>query len=510
MSQTTTPIIKGQGVTASERLLGDLCAQTFLSLWSYPAVYRDQGIGQGGEGKEVCDLLVVFDNHVVIFSDKHCAFPATGDIEVDWRRWFKRAVSSAADQLRGAERWIRSHPDRLFIDRACKHSFPVALPHPDSARFHLVAIANGSAPRSQQHFGGVGGLVLEFPETGDPHLEKTFTVGDLDRARTFVHVFDEIALPIVLGTLDTIADFVRYLDRKAAFCRSGIELFSRSEQDLLALYLRNQTGPGEHEFVPTEDAEYVIVDDGFWDDFQNSPERQAQIEWAKISYLWDAMIDDFAHHTLTGTHEFAIPTSFSTSDQLLRFLAREPRARRRMLAQAFRDALHLSKPTERRIRYLIPQRPGEPHYVFLFFPKPPRATREQYRQMRLKFLEACCLVTKLVHPQALDIIGIAMESGVEAGERSEDAAYFDGRTWSEEDEIEARRLQQQLDIHVNPIVSRMAGDAPALAPLTVPPIIIPPQNRPRIIIPPQKGSSRNDPCPCGSGVKYKRCHGYDV
>lgn len=497
MAHTTPPIVKATGVTASERVLAQLCEHTFLSLWSYPAVYRDQRAGKKTEGKEVCDVLVVFGNHVIIFSDKHCAFPATGDVTVDWARWFKRAISSAADQLWGAERWIRQHPERIFLDRASTQPFPVPLPSPESARYHLVAIANGSAQRTQDEFGGRGGLVLELSVTHDAHLGKPFTIGDLDPKKTFVHVFDEIALPIVLTTLDTIADFVRYLEKKAEFVRSSVELISRSEQDLLALYLRNESGSGEREFVPTEDAGYVIVDTGFWDDFESSPERQAQLKWAEISYLWDAMIDDFAHHTLTGTHEFAISGSFSTSDQLLRFLAREPRARRRMLASAFRDALHRSTRTERRIQYLVPQRPGEPYYVFLFFPKPQNATREQYRQMRLKFLGACCLVTKLEHPEAHDIVGIAMEAGLEPGERSEDAAYFDARAWSEEDAAHARGLQQQLEIHLDPIVWRMTADQPPLAPLTVPPIVVQAQ----------KGSSRNYPCPCGSGDKYKRCHG---
>ena len=29
--------------------------------------------------------------------------------------------------------------------------------------------------------------------------------------------------------------------------------------------------------------------------------------------------------------------------------------------------------------------------------------------------------------------------------------------------------------------------------------------RSRANLPPQKGSERNQPCPCGSGMKYKRC-----
>ncbi|HBO0861634.1 SEC-C domain-containing protein [Pseudomonas aeruginosa] len=34
-------------------------------------------------------------------------------------------------------------------------------------------------------------------------------------------------------------------------------------------------------------------------------------------------------------------------------------------------------------------------------------------------------------------------------------------------------------------------------------------NQPKSIIPPLKikKTGRNDPCPCGSGAKFKKCHG---
>lgn len=497
MSRTTAPIIKGASVTASEELLAKLGEHTFLSLWSYPAVYRDQGIEQNGEGKEVCDLLVVFGDDIIVFSDKCCAFPSTGGATIDWGRWFRGAIKEGAKQLWGAERWIRNHPGRLFLDKRCTHPFPVPVPSPESARYHLVAIANGSAERTQNEFGGRGGLFLEMSIRGNAHYAKPFTVGDLDPNKTFVHVFDDVALPIILSTLDTVADFVRYLERRAAFCRSPVELIARSEQDLLALYLRNERGPDQHEFIPTEGAAYVMVDDGFWDDFEQSPERQARSEWGHVSYQWDSIIEDFAHHTLTGTHEFAIPT-FTTSNQILRLLAREPRARRRMLAAAFREALHLSKPGERRIRCLVPQEPGEPHYVFLFFPKPKLASREQYREMRLKILGACCEIVKLEHPEAVDIIGLAMESGVEPGERSVDAAYFDARSWSQDDAAHARALQTHLQIHEHPVLSPRTSDEPPLAPLTVPPITV---------LPEAMAFAKELYCWCGSDLSYAACHG---
>jgi hypothetical protein len=84
------------GVTPAERYLAKLCKRSFLSLWSYPSVYRDQNRSNGGDGKEVCDLLVVFENHVIIFSDKDCKFGNKKSLEVEWSRWYKKAVLDSA------------------------------------------------------------------------------------------------------------------------------------------------------------------------------------------------------------------------------------------------------------------------------------------------------------------------------------------------------------------------------------------------------------------------------
>lgn len=160
-SPATGPAIsRADGATDSERYLKKLCERTFLSLWSYPNVYRDQGGSAKGDGKEVCDLLVVFENHVIIFSDKDCAFPDSGDLTKDWSRWFKKAVKKSVDQVWGAERWIRNHPDRLFVDRACKHEFPIDLPAPDEAVVHRIVVAHDSSDRCRRAFGGGSGSLI--------------------------------------------------------------------------------------------------------------------------------------------------------------------------------------------------------------------------------------------------------------------------------------------------------------------------------------------------------------
>lgn len=74
---------EAKGTTDSERALARLARRAFLSLWSYPNVYSDEGRSGGkGDGNELADLLVVFGNDVLLFSDKHCAFQSDVDVQV--------------------------------------------------------------------------------------------------------------------------------------------------------------------------------------------------------------------------------------------------------------------------------------------------------------------------------------------------------------------------------------------------------------------------------------------
>jgi hypothetical protein len=92
-----------------------------LSLWSYSNVYTDEGRTNGnGDGKELVDLLVVFGNNVLLFSDKACAFQENADPKIAWPRWYKRAIEKSARQLAGAEGFLRRFPKRVYVDMQCQ------------------------------------------------------------------------------------------------------------------------------------------------------------------------------------------------------------------------------------------------------------------------------------------------------------------------------------------------------------------------------------------------------
>ena len=117
----------------SEQYVAALCAKTFLGLWSYPNP-------RGSDGKELCDLLVVCDPDVVIFSVKDIALTNSGNSVVDWKRWCRRAIDDSAKQIAGAERWIDS------ATKVITNTGEVAISFPPKGRrrLHRVAVAFGS------------------------------------------------------------------------------------------------------------------------------------------------------------------------------------------------------------------------------------------------------------------------------------------------------------------------------------------------------------------------------
>ena len=242
-------IEKSSGVTESERRLAQLAEGSFLSLWCYSNLFRDQGQKSNGDGKEICDLLVVFGDDIIIFSDKSCAFPNKSP-DLDWRRWLRKAVFEAAEQAYGAERWILQFPHRIFLDKKCTLRFPVPLPPQDRTRVHRVVVALNAAERCKAFFGrGNGSLKVRPDVIGKSHLGHPFTIGQLDPARGYVHVLDPFALDVVMREVNTASDFVDYLTKKERAITAGTFIEADGEEELVAYYSTHWDAHGNHDLV---------------------------------------------------------------------------------------------------------------------------------------------------------------------------------------------------------------------------------------------------------------------
>jgi hypothetical protein len=516
------PIIRQGGSTETEGYLARLCEKSFLSLWSYPGLFRDQGKQGVGDGKEVCDLLVIFGDDVIIFSDKDCAFPNSGSLDRDWSRWYKRAVRRSAEQVWGAERWIREHPDRLFVDRKCQMRLPIELPkHP---QFHRIVVAHDASRRFRELLGGTSGSLFLFtaikgtahengpiPANASAMIERLnsdwsqhttfagnvmpFTIGDIEPDKGFIHVLDDPALDVVLTTCDTIADFVHYLASREALIRSGKLIFSPGEEDLLAYYLPSPDGGSERGFgfPPESNTHLCIIAEGQWEALIRSEAWRLRQRLNQVSYSWDKLIETHNKHILAGTSPVYRDHPFSVQELAVRSMARENRVRRRGLAYALATLLQKKHQPYLTVRVILPHDEGLPHYIFLLVRRQQNETLDEYYNHRESVMHAYAVTLKRQFRDAKAVVVVAMEPYDQKELASSMVLYVDLTTLTPEDEERAKQYQEECGFltKLEPSIHLSLPDVPVL-----------PQSCPTER---KAQSARNSLCPCGSGKKFKKC-----
>lgn len=368
-------------------------------------------------GKELCDVLVVCDPDVVIFSIKDIGFKETGDPALGWERWRKKAIDASCKQIYGAQRWTDSATNVITKDG----EKGIAFPDPSRRRVHRVAVALGSEG------------------------EVPLTFGDFGKG--FVHVFDEWSLEVVMNELDTISDFVKYLaDKESLYARGVLTMFSSGgEEDLLAFYLHQG-----RQFP--EEPDFLVFDGDLWATLTNKPEWKRRKEADKVSYAWDRLIEtlyeDFSNQRMLSGHPFSA-TSLVETEPVLRVMAREDRFNRRMLSGAlleFLESAHSQGIGARMILSLSGVK-----YVFLARPF------GEGRQRRMEELALRCFVARGLEPAAQTVIGIATERPEPGKGHSLDALYLNKPAWTEEDQRNLELVQEELGYFATPRQSRLRG-----------------------------------------------------
>lgn len=474
LEQLRPPVLRSKGGTDSERYLARLADRSFLNLWSYPSPYRDQKLGGSGDGKELCDLLVVCGEHIIIFSEKTINWPS-GDTETAWSRWSKRAIRDSAKQTKGAERWIAEHPDRLFLDKACSVPFPIDLPSVETRRVHRVVVANGSVHACQEFTSGSSKSLIISPSViGDNHwLRKEdgsiqpFSVGDVDPEGSFVHVFNEAALDVLMSELDTVRDFTDYLSKKAAFIRSGRLKEAQGEENLLAYYAIRINAEGDHDFV-VEDAEVPLtIDHRRFSQLIDDPRYQAKKRADQISYLWDRLIEAFTNHMLGGTsitlegHDFDL----RKNELGVRQMALVPRFLRRSHSEAVAGALEKGKDSDKFVRVMMsPAESKENETAFFILTvkyldwMEARGGYEKYREMRsgLSMIYARGLLER--HPHLKQVVGISREPPDQGRGISEDMIYAEQQQWTDEERAAIKKDCENAGVLQNTKEHRYQGE----------------------------------------------------
>lgn len=426
VSTQPMPISKSTGVTPTERMLADLCEKSFLKLWSYPNVFKE-------DGKEFSDLLVVFEKHVFIFFDREAGYVSASDLDVSvrWDRWKRNVIDSQIKTAHGAGRYLKSGR-RLFLDSKCLTPFPVKIGH-EGMVVHKIIVAHGVKEACEQFsdeniYGSLG--IFYGESDGAPSFPFMLY---LDKHEP-VHVFDTHNLPIILGELNTVFDFSSYLDAKLDAIKALDSLMYCGEEDLLAHYYGNFDESKKRHFIGTKDPAIngVVVGEGEWRDFVGLDLYKNTKLADEASYIWDYIIQVTAENTLNGR-------LLGDGDPLggrsaIHEMAKEPRFIRRALSEwmmrtikSFPDS---ANGLMRHVAFMPSFYPGK-GYVFLQL-KVDAATRLEpdFRDKRRAILEIACGAAKNRLPDLKMVVGIGIEAPKFVREVAEDFLLMDCDNWT--------------------------------------------------------------------------------
>lgn len=338
-------------MTPSEKYVATLCEESFLPFWSFANPI-------GKKGKELCDVLIVCGNIIVIISVKDIRVSESNDVLLQYDRWVKKAIHDSIDQIHGAERYLDTVDEVLLKNKKTK----VKLPDKDNRIIHRVAIAFGSPEN--------------FP----------LPTGEFDKG--YVHVFDEKSTSTILTELDTIVDFSNYLTAKRQFV-SNRTILIPSEVDFLAYYI--QTGL-EDDVHPGA----VISGENLWDNYINSYEYTKWQNDVKGSYIWDNMIHHIHNYHITDS------TTNEKRDELeeaIRTINLEPRINRIELGSVLNNAI------ERKVKARILKPINDDEHAYVFMPLSDKNWKEKEGELQLR-----CMVARHENPAAKKIIGISIGS----------------------------------------------------------------------------------------------------
>lgn len=430
------------GFTDSERRLVNFCKSTFLRLWCYPNVFaKNQGIGSHAE---LCDVTVVFNKSIILFSDKAILFNSDKELGVAWDRWYRKAVSKSAEQLRGAHHQLTSLSDKLYLDAACTQPFPVPV---DARSFdiHLVAVARGATAACKAHFGGTGsGSLIQMnfePEAGEDEAEldkderRVFRVVTERGASPFVHVFDADSLELVLKELDTTADFVAYLGSRKALLLGPADVVACGEEELLALFLRGISDldlrQGANRRNPTD---LLVYGDASWPKLQADPAFQAYRRRMKKSYWVDDVINGFIKDGGPSVGDALMDARYLQTG-LIKF-ASTSRRTRLTIYEHYEEVARLAfAEDDARVRtFIAPEAPDTAFVIMIEREGGPRSP-----ETAAEDLLAWCFAAKPRLPQVSHIVGLLFwrrpGTLTMAGAH---ITYTSAETWGEEQEAHSR------------------------------------------------------------------------
>jgi len=381
-------------MTPSEEFVYELANKTFLPFWSFANPI-------GKKDKELCDVLVICDNVVIIISVKEIKVSEGKNIDVQYERWIKKAIHASCDQIHGAERYILSSDKILLNDRKTW----VDLPERSHLKIYRIAVAFGSL--------------------------ETFPLPTGDFGNGFVHVFDEKSTFTIFDELDTITDFIEYLEAKEKFF-VGRRIQASSECDFLAFYLQTNFDIGPK-------VDLLSLDNNLWEKYIKSKEYAKWQNEIKQSFFWDNMINHLFNYHIRNNQSEVKRANLELAIRMINLESRWNRIELGMILDNMRD----SKVKARMLKPLH----GKRHtYVFL------KLTSKNW-DIKEKELELRSCVARVENPDTEIIIGISIGEDLE-GNSCFDILYLNIPELTNDFINHVNEVKKELGYFKNPVYSR--------------------------------------------------------
>ncbi|MDA7968141.1 MAG: hypothetical protein MPK31_04300 [Gammaproteobacteria bacterium] len=420
-------IKRSTGVNPSEKILAKWCDHAFLRAWTYHNPHR-------AKGTELCDSLVVFNGHILIFQIKEIKFSAGADVHTAWERWKRRAITKQLKSLEGAKNWILRYPDRIYRDTACEQRLKI---HGDIGdyKIHKILVAHGAAEACKNYFGGnfPGNLPIFY---GDPEIFSSpppFTL--VQDKQDPIHVLDGRSLAIILGELDTAFEFTEYLLAKERAIQKLPSMSYRGEENLLARYFSNFDELSQKHYIVSateEDVGIIFPGENDWNTFLTLPEYKRKKDADKISYLWDSLMQRVYELSLKGSAKGN--SGISSLNNPILEMAKEPRFWRRGLSETLANVFQEQENSADGQPFLSLR--GSYYkgtaYVFWWVDRPSGMSQEKFIQVRKDRLRIACGVAKNSQPQFTKIVGIAFGLSRKGVVALGDFYLMDCREWTDE------------------------------------------------------------------------------
>ena len=340
---------------------------------------------------------MVCDPYVLIFSVKYSEYKETEDSKVGANRWLRATVKDSVKGIYGAQRNLTraTHVTRSDGQQG------LPLPPLADRKIHRISVSLG------------GRRLVDFSSG--------------DYGKGFVHCFDDEFVVVALGELNTVTDFIAYLEAKEDLARQQRVVMMGGEEDLLAVYLHNG-----RRFPETADR--IVVEENLWASFLRNTAYQRRLEAEQSSYTWDNLIEHVSEYALAGQMESG--GTLSKNERALRIMARESRLSRRMLADTFLEFRERARRGEVSAR-MTPSISG----VTYVFYNPPASNE---RTIRRQVLELRCAVARDQFRENETVIGIGLNVEPAPDGYAVDLIYFHFPEWPAECQREAEKIRHEL------------------------------------------------------------------